>query len=307
MGIDVLYTVAFAIALLWAMFMVWVGTGDKPWWVFIKSIFFGFFFKKYSKYLLLLILLLVIDLTETHFDPRISEIIGKDYTDFFALLEGRILSAIQTDNLFIASYFSFFYVIVHSCLFVVTPLMFIYTGKMRELFMLTVGLYLCYIVALPFYFFFPVLSPWSVNYINVKQLMTMVHPLLKKLLNPAQSPDNCFPSLHIAHCTLMAMISVYSGLRAFGALMVFCAISIVISTFYLGIHWLLDVAAGLFLSTMVFLMIRYLSEEIEEEEGLKGVEVKDYIKGLIKGLKTLELRRISEQEGKVYPKIWRKG
>jgi len=307
MGIDVLYAIAFSIAFLWAMFMIWVATRDNPLPVFFKTIFIAALSRKYRRYTFLLILLLIIDLTETYFDPRITEIIGRDYTDFFAALEGKILSTIQLEDLLLSSYFSFFYVIVHSCLFVVTPIVLMYEGKKREIFCLTVGLYLCYIVALPFYILFPVLSPWSVDYIHVRQLMSDVHPLLKKLLNPAQSPDNCFPSLHVAHCTFMAIISMFSGLRAFGILMIFSATSIVISTFYLGIHWLLDVAAGIFLSTMVFLVVRYVSEGIEEEERLEGMNLKEVIKGIYEGLLRFELRSFREQEGRIRLSARKKG
>lgn len=298
MGIDVLYAIAFSIAFLWAMFMIWVATRDNPLSVFFKAIISAVS-GKYRRYVFFLILLLIIDLTETYFDPRITEIIGRDYTDLFAALEGRILSAIQLEDLLLSSYFSFFYVIVHSCLFVVTPIVLMYEGKKREIFCLTVGLYLCYIVALPFYLLFPVLSPWSVDYIHVRQLMSDVHPLLKKLLNPAQSPDNCFPSLHVAHCTFMAMISMFSGLRAFGILMIFSATSIVLSTFYLGVHWLLDVAAGIFLSTMVFLVVRYISEGMEEEESLKEMSLKEVIRGIREALPRFDLRSFREQEGKI--------
>ena len=57
--------------------------------------------------------------------------------------------------------------------------------------------------------------------------------------------NNCFPSLHTSLSISVALISIHSGYRRLALVISTSAAIIVFSTIYLGIHWLVDVVAGM--------------------------------------------------------------
>ena len=60
---------------------------------------------------------------------------------------------------------------------------------------------------------------------------------------------NCFPSMHTSVAFAVLLISLREKSRVYRALMVVYSIAIILSTVYLEIHWLIDVAGGLLLGT----------------------------------------------------------
>jgi membrane-associated phospholipid phosphatase len=65
-------------------------------------------------------------------------------------------------------------------------------------------------------------------------------------LYSADPPYNCFPSLHVAHSVLSALVC-YRVHRRVGVLAIGCASLIALSTLFTKQHYVLDVVAGAFM------------------------------------------------------------
>jgi membrane-associated phospholipid phosphatase len=61
---------------------------------------------------------------------------------------------------------------------------------------------------------------------------------------------NCFPSMHTSVAFAVLLISLREKSRAYRAMMIVYSVAIILSTVYLEIHWLVDVAGGLLLGTV---------------------------------------------------------
>lgn len=80
------------------------------------------------------------------------------------------------------------------------------------------------------------------------------------------TPNNCFPSLHVAMPFAAMLASLYSPNKKVKWLTIPSAILIASSTIYLAIHWILDVLAGITLATGAFLIAKKLLKREEREK-----------------------------------------
>lgn len=74
-----------------------------------------------------------------------------------------------------------------------------------------------------------------------------------RLLYGADPPYNCFPSLHVAH-SFVSALTCYRIHRGVGAAAVIAASFVGISTLYTKQHYVLDVAAGVLLATVAYVV-----------------------------------------------------
>jgi membrane-associated phospholipid phosphatase len=61
---------------------------------------------------------------------------------------------------------------------------------------------------------------------------------------------NCFPSMHTSVAFAVLLISLREKSRVYRAMMIVYSLAIILSTVYLEIHWLVDVAGGILLGTV---------------------------------------------------------
>jgi membrane-associated phospholipid phosphatase len=61
---------------------------------------------------------------------------------------------------------------------------------------------------------------------------------------------NCFPSMHTSVAFAVLLIALREKSRAYRAMMIVYSLAIILSTVYLEIHWLVDVAGGILLGTV---------------------------------------------------------
>jgi membrane-associated phospholipid phosphatase len=61
---------------------------------------------------------------------------------------------------------------------------------------------------------------------------------------------NCFPSMHTSVAFAVLLISLREKSRAYRVMMIVYSLAIILSTVYLEIHWLVDVAGGILLGTV---------------------------------------------------------
>ena len=101
-----------------------------------------------------------------------------------------------------------------------------------------------YALALPFYLFFPVReAAWS-GLSDALPLLDALYPGVSAETRVESALDNCFPSLHVSLTVSAFVVALIHGDRALrlftGAVALLTAYVVVA----LGIHWALDVAAG---------------------------------------------------------------
>lgn len=110
-----------------------------------------------------------------------------------------------------------------------------------------------YILALPFYLFYPIPERWVFPESGATLLSDRVSSKLIEAFRPLSGLDNSFPSAHVSiTVTIVAMAFIFRiplkhCVLALGT-------TILLSTYVLGIHWLADILAGLasgILSTLI--------------------------------------------------------
>ncbi|WJH32566.1 phosphatase PAP2 family protein [Paenibacillus sp. CC-CFT747] len=117
-----------------------------------------------------------------------------------------------------------------------------------------------YMIAIPFYLFFPVNEVWYYASTKVEFLMTSVFPTFEQEYRPLSGLNNCFPSLHTSLSVTMAVIAWKSNSVFWRRFTIGSAAFIIFSIFYLGIHWLTDMCGGLLLGLFAGTMALRLSE-----------------------------------------------
>jgi membrane-associated phospholipid phosphatase len=185
------------------------------------------------------------DVVETSFDDSLRGALGYDLTGAIHAIEGDLGSKAQL----LASTpltwgFTAVYIVLLPALACAPLALWASEEKLAAYRALAFALLLNYLIAIPFYFFFPVREMWSGNPGAVKLLMDRVSPALMEAYRANSALDNCFPSLHTSLAFTVPLI-VRRVERGLLVAVAWCAAAAVAaSTIYLGIHWISDVLAG---------------------------------------------------------------
>lgn len=184
-----------------------------------------------------------------------------DFTSAVHRLEGDIVPFIQhyfqNDTLTYIS--TFFYVVIFPTLMVVSIGLYTYRKQYTLFYSICYALMFNYMIAIPFYLFFPVNEVWSYHP-DVQLLMTNVFPTFETDYRPLSGLDNCFPSLHTSISVSMAVIAMKSNNKFWRWFTLISAVFIIFSIFYLGVHWLTDMGGGLVLGIFASRMALRISE-----------------------------------------------
>ncbi|WGI16653.1 phosphatase PAP2 family protein [Methanonatronarchaeum sp. AMET-Sl] len=204
---------------------------------------------KYKAYITALILVFLLNTIQNRLLSDLGQYIGFDLTPVIYGLEGGLVSVFQfIMTPFLTGYMFFTYVFIYIFLIVFSIAFYIYCDSLREVKATVLAYLINYMVALPFFLFLPVYESWMV--------LEGVAPLLFSVNLPANDfiiwvngVNNCMPSLHTSISITVAVIATqaYYRNKVYGSWMVVSwifAISILISTMYLGVHWILDIVAG---------------------------------------------------------------
>ena len=188
-------------------------------------------------------------------DPLATSLVGMDFTPLFVSLEdgvGRWF--IQNWNPTLLTIFVYIYIGIYPFLLWFTPLYFLLTNQRRAMTTFAVGLLLIYVVALPFYLFFPVTNVYT--YFHEPSALNTVIPTVERFFYTTTTSNNCFPSLHVAMALLITLSVSLTKNRRYQAFTAACAVGVIISVIYLGIHWITDVIGGAILAVSIFLLIK---------------------------------------------------
>ena len=207
-------------------------------------------FKKNFKYVLglglILLAIYIENLTHTMLDP-----FTKDYTPLICALSmnGAVVEAVQTfrtpamDSFFIVIYIYFY---IFMLLF--TPLLYAVRDDKKHIKQYMLAMVIAYAIMMSFYLLFPVKTTGQSGLINAFPVLYSDPNLLEFVL--AFDPlDNCFPSGHVAGPVLTTMllfpIRDHLEYKRFAYFSLAISVLVIISVIYLGIHWEIDVIAGI--------------------------------------------------------------
>ena len=192
-----------------------------------------------------------------------------DFTSIIYKLEGNFIPLFQQLFLhpIVTFITTFFYIVVFPTLMIVSILLYSYQKNDKLFYAVCYAIMINYIIAMPFYLFFPVVEVWSFLP-NVHFLMSQVFPSFEIDYRPLSGLDNCFPSLHTSISVTIATIALSSGNKFWSRFTVFSSAFIIFSIFYLGIHWIVDMVGGVILGVAAAKLGLLISS---------GISVKSYM------------------------------
>lgn len=181
----------------------------------------------------------------------LSRAIDWDITPFLYHIEGAFVANLQalTPDPFVPV-FSAFYIFGFAYL-VVTPLVLYFLGSNRRaLKELLVAYALNALLGLGFYTLFVARGPRLYLGDSVSGLLFQYYPQVRSLTGSVSVTTNVFPSLHTSLSVIVLLFAWQTRHSRSGwfRLAVIVASGVVLSTMILGIHWLVDVLAGVFLA-----------------------------------------------------------
>ncbi|QYR23409.1 phosphatase PAP2 family protein [Paenibacillus sp. sptzw28] len=203
--------------------------------------------RKYLFHFAALMLILFCNKLELSIEANMSG--THDFTSLFQSIEGHFVANLQHTfhNDILTAVLAVMYVVVFQALLIASVGIYTYQEKSRRMYYaICYAIMVNYLVAIPFYLFFPVNEVWAHDS-SVRFLMLDVFPNFETEYRSLSGINNCFPSLHTSISVTLAVLAIRSGNKRWAWLCSISAVMIIFAIFYLGIHWLIDMGGGLIL------------------------------------------------------------
>ncbi|WP_254862206.1 phosphatase PAP2 family protein [Halovivax gelatinilyticus] len=190
-----------------------------------------------------------------------SEEYGVRAGGWFYYVEGEFILVFQEfANTPITQYFSFIYIYAYVFLLVFPVIAYFTLRETKTLRMLLAAYTLNYTIGAILYVAFHAFGPRQYLGVEVEHMLYDFQPAYQTLTSEVNDYTNVFPSLHTS---LSATVMIYAlRTRAefplWAPIASIIAVSVWISTMYLGIHWAIDVVAGLALAVSCVAMADWL-------------------------------------------------
>jgi membrane-associated phospholipid phosphatase len=203
--------------------------------------------RKYFFHFAALMLILFCNKLELSIEANMN--VTHDFTPLFQSIEGHFVADLQHTfhNDILTAVLAVMYVVVFQALLIASVGIYTYQDKSRRMYYaICYAIMLNYLVAIPFYLFFPVNEVWAHDS-SVRFLMLDVFPNFETQYRSLSGINNCFPSLHTSISVTLAVLAIRSGNKRWAWLCGISALLIIFAIFYLGIHWLIDMCGGVIL------------------------------------------------------------
>lgn len=184
---------------------------------------------------------------------ELSWIVGINITGYIHALEGGFVAWLQSFATPAATaYFSFVYVYGYTFILVFPLIAYLLHTDPEHLSQLAVAYGLNYVFGLVCYTVFVSYGPRNLLVNQVEPLLYATYPQYQTLVSHVNTNTNVFPSLHTSLSLTAAAFAVRTRRTypVWGVLAPALAVSIVLATMYLGIHWATDVVAGALLAAL---------------------------------------------------------
>lgn len=198
----------------------------------------------FKVFLLLALATLGVNLVELVMENKFS-FVTWDMTPYVHALEGDFTARLQAllENRFLTQFLTYMYVFAFPAIIWVSLAYYNFKNDMKMMTALLFALFLNYLIAFPFYVFFPVNEVWTYSG-QVRPLMHEVYRNFEAQYRVLSGINNCFPSLHTSLSLTMALLAGRTPYKRLARVMQVSAGLIILSTMYLGIHWFADVIGG---------------------------------------------------------------
>ncbi|WP_254523461.1 phosphatase PAP2 family protein [Natrinema caseinilyticum] len=204
--------------------------------------------------IVVLLIVLLINRVARQTAPKLSREIGIHLTSTFYNVEGEfilIFQSIQTAET--NAYFSTIYVYGYTFLLIFPVIAYFTLSDTRVFRRLLTAYALNYAIGLVLYIFIIAYGPRNLMPAELMERMLYdTNPQYQYLTSEVNSNTNVFPSLHTSLSATVATFAwmTRSAFPKWFPVAVVLAASVAISTMYLGIHWGIDVTAGLLLAAL---------------------------------------------------------
>ncbi|MCI0734515.1 MAG: TIR domain-containing protein [Methylococcaceae bacterium] len=127
----------------------------------------------------------------------------------------------------------------------------------------TFSLIINYLLSLPFFLFFPVPERWAYPESGTILLSDLLSTRLIELIRPISGLDNCFPSVHVSF-SILAILTGYWFKTRWRHCILLLGLTVVLSTFALGIHWIPDVVLGIAMGGLGFALAIFADRRLTD-------------------------------------------
>ncbi len=212
----------------------------------ISVIYQVIFNRKYLFHVILVLSMLFINKMELNIEEKM--VFQTDFTPYIYSIEGDFVAIIQKIflNPLLTLLTSYFYLIVFPCLMIASILIYTYKKEYTLFYALCYAITINYLVAIPFYLFFPVNEVWFFHP-HVDLLILDVFPSFEQEYRTLSGLNNCLPSLHTSLSISVTVLAMQSKFKIWRLFVICSMIVIIFSIFYLGIHWFIDMCSGVIL------------------------------------------------------------
>lgn len=170
-----------------------------------------------------------------------------DMTPYIHAIEGDFTAKLQNflESKALTHVLTYMYVFAFPAIIWVSLAYYNFQNDSKMMTAVLFALLLNYLIAFPFYVFFPVNEAWY-HSSQVRPLMHEVYRSFEGEYRVFSGMNNCFPSLHTSLSLTMALLATLTPYKRLARVLQVSAGLIILSTLYLGIHWLTDVIGGVF-------------------------------------------------------------
>ncbi|ELZ12588.1 phosphoesterase PA-phosphatase-related protein [Halovivax asiaticus JCM 14624] len=192
----------------------------------------------------------------------ISQEYGFRVGDLFYVIEGRFILVFETiASTQLTQYFSFIYIYGYVFLLIFPVVMYFTLQDSTKLRRLLGAYALNYTIGVTLYVLFHAFGPRQYFGSDVETMLYTFEPSYQLLTREINHYTNVFPSLHTSLSATVMIFAIRSRSQfpAWTPAASVLAVSVWLSTMYLGIHWAIDVLGGLLLAgTCVWLSCRLI-------------------------------------------------
>jgi len=215
------------------------------------------FIKECRVYILLALLVSALCLKQISIQDKIVMRFGYyDYTALISAINPDFALIFQKGIYTSLTYLmTFIYVLIYPCVLIFTILILIYYRETVLFKRAALMFSLNYLIAFPFFMLFHV-STTGATLPGVEPLIYEQFPRICSAITTIDPLDNCFPSLHVAMVFSAFLIICGTNYRRYKIFTYFAVPATVFAVLYLGIHWLIDILAGIALALFTYYLAK---------------------------------------------------
>ncbi|MFZ5825969.1 MAG: phosphatase PAP2 family protein [Bacillota bacterium] len=230
--------------------LVWLATRQNPLTLGWRAVRYVLADNRALALVVLAYAMIAFNLLENRLETRLAKTIRWDFTDAVSKVGTNLILLLQQlEWPPVTHLLTFVYVILFPLLMLAGLLVYAANRDLAAMKNLVYGYWVNYLVALPFYLWVPVKEAWAGG-AGIRFLIPEVFPGFEQIVRPHSGLDNCIPSLHTSLAITYALVAWRQGYRRLAIVLSVCAGLVMLSTLYLGVHWLLDMLAGVALGVV---------------------------------------------------------